>query len=330
MPYLPIYDSRFQTAPLAQYLQTLYQFSDIIEARILKTGINHTYLIRTATDSYIFRLYFHQWRSRLEIEEEVRLLLHLKDSEVPVSYPVADKNRAYIQEIEAHEGLRYGVLFSFAEGEKTRFFTTEHSYTIGQAMGRFHQATQNFGLQRVTYSAETLLQHPLAQIRKYYSANSEPMKYIERVVPLLAELLTTTDTTALRQGVVHLDIWFDNLNISAAGKATLFDFDFAGNGWQCLDLAYFNIQLFNTEPDTNRYEEKLASFWAGYEAIQSVSNEEKTLIPPLAVCIWLFYLGIQCQRYDDWCNLFISEDYLKRFIGMAQRWSSTHGLFADT
>ena len=329
MPHLPVYDTRLKAAPLAEHLQSLYPFLDIVEARILKTGINHTYLLRTATDSYIFRLYFYQWRSRLEIEEEVRLLLHLKASEVPVSYPIADKNGVYLQEIEAHEGLRFGVLFSFAAGEKVRFFSAEHSYTIGQAMARFHKATQNFDLQRPTYTSETLLKQSLERIRTYFSPDSETMKYIERIVPLLTDVLDSTDTTSIRTGVVHLDIWFDNLNIAPDGKATFFDFDFSGNGWQCLDLAYYNIQLFNTEPDTQRYEEKLARFWAGYGAIQPASDEEKALIPALAVCIWLFYLGTQCQRYDDWCNLFISEDYLKRFIGMAQLWSDKHGLFAD-
>ena len=329
MPHLPVYDTRLKAAPLAEYLQTLYPFLDVVEARILKTGINHTYLLRTTTDSYIFRLYFYQWRSRLEIEEEVRLLLHLKASEVPVSYPIADKNGVYLQEIEAHEGLRFGVLFSFAAGEKVRFFSPDHSYTIGQAMARFHKATQNFDLQRPSYTSETLLKQSLERIRTYFAPDSETMKYIERIVPLLTDVLDSTNTTSIRAGVVHLDIWFDNLNIAPDGKATFFDFDFSGNGWQCLDLAYYNIQLFNTEPDTYRYEEKLARFWAGYEAIQPASDEEKALIPPLAVCIWLFYLGIQCQRYDDWCNLFISEDYLKRFIGMAQRWSEKHGLFAD-
>lgn len=330
MPFLPVYDSRLEATPLAHYLQTFYPFLEVLEARILKTGINHTYLFRTATQSYIFRLYFHGWRSLVEIEEEVRLLLHLKASEVAVSYPIADKNEAYIQTIDAAEGVRYGVLFSFAEGEKTRYFSPEHSYTIGKTMAYFHQVTQNFTLQRVDYTAETLLKTSLNRIRSYFAPTSEAMQYIERVVPLLVELLETTDSAALRKGVVHLDIWFDNLNISAEGKATLFDFDFSGNGWQCLDLAYFNIQLFNTEPDANRYQEKLTSFWSGYESVQAVGNEEKALLPPLAVCIWLFYLGIQCHRYNDWCNLFISEDYLKRFIGMAQRWSDAHGLFADT
>jgi hypothetical protein len=30
----------------------------------------------------------------------------------------------------------------------------------------------------------------------------------------------------------------------------------------------------------------------------------------------LFYLGIQCSRFDDWSNVFLNETYLKRFINL--------------
>jgi Ser/Thr protein kinase RdoA (MazF antagonist) len=113
---------------------------------------------------------------------------------------------------------------------------------------------------------------------------------------------------------VHLDIWFDNLNISDNNTITLFDFDFCGNGWLCLDIAYYILQLHSTEKDETERAEKMASFYRGYQTIEKISDEEKRIIPTLGVCLYYFYLGVQCSRFHNWSNTFLNEVYLKRFI----------------
>ena len=132
----------------------------------------------------------------------------------------------------------------------------------------------------------------------------------------------------IRQGIVHLDIWFDNLNITDGNKVTIFDFDFCGNGWLCMDIAYYILQLHNIEKyDINEYQPKIDSFIEGYESVTTISLEEKRLIPILGVSLYFFYLGIQCERYDNWSNSFLSENYLKRFInGLVKRFYDIYKL----
>ena len=50
----------------------------------------------------------------MDVAEELRLLTHLKQNNASVSYPLTDKRNELIQDINAPEGKRYGVLFSFA------------------------------------------------------------------------------------------------------------------------------------------------------------------------------------------------------------------------
>ncbi|WP_428666270.1 phosphotransferase [Runella sp.] len=327
MNSFPVYDSRLSASHLGAFLQECYQLNDPIHCRILKTGISHSYLLNDGVNKRIFRLYSFNWRTKLEIEEELRLLNLLKDNGAPVSYPIADAQGNFIQEISAPEGLRYGVLFSFAEGQKIRIFTDEISFNVGAAMARFHKITQELALKRVTYNTDTLLFAPLQWAKTFFATDSETMTFVESTTYALASKFKEISRTNVRVGTVHLDIWYDNMHIDTNGNITLFDFDFCGNGWQCLDLAYFNVQLFNIEPDPEEYRRKLNRFFEGYETITKISDEEKGFIPYLAVSIWFFYLGIQCQRFDDWGNLFISEDYFKRFIAIIQKWCIHHQLF---
>jgi Ser/Thr protein kinase RdoA (MazF antagonist) len=158
--------------------------------------------------------------------------------------------------------------------------------------------------------------------------DTEEMNFMKSAQSYLFKEFKNVDTSKIRQGVVHLDIWFDNLNITNDNKVTIFDFDFCGNGWLCLDVAYYVLQLHNIEKyEAKDYQPKVDSFLKGYESITPLSTEEKRLIPILGVSLYFFYLGIQCQRYDNWSNSFLSENYLKRFInGLVKRYYDIYEL----
>ncbi|CAN5370925.1 hypothetical protein BH09BAC4_BH09BAC4_51890 [soil metagenome] len=322
MPIFPVSSSILSTTHLAQFLQKKYNISSNATCRLLKAGVNHSYLITDGSARSIFRVYSLNWRSEKEIEEELRLLNLVNEGGIPVSYPLADVAGTYIQELQAPEGKRFGVLFSFAEGEKLLTYSEELHYKIGTIMARFHQLAQNLTLDRVTYTPQIMLVDPLKKLKPFLPAESEELQFMQDTQRYLLDELSKLDTSKIRQGLVHLDIWFDNLNIADNDKITLFDFDFCGNAMQCYDLGYYILQIHSTEADEKDYVAKRASFLAGYESITKISDEEMCLLPMLGLCVYLFYLGVQCQRFDDWSNVFLNELYLKRFITLrVKRWA---------
>jgi len=316
MQNFPVISSILSATHVGLFLQDRYHFSANATCKLLKTGINHSYLITDGERKFVFRLYSLNWRSQTEIGEEIRLLNLLRDNNVPVSYTLKDAAGDYLQELNAPEGNRYGVLFSFAEGEKHLNFSTGLHYKIGETMARIHQVTHNLQLQRISYTPQVLLQDSFERLKQFLPADTDEMQWMASTQKYLLDELAKTDTSKLRQGVVHMDIWFDNLNITKDGEVTIFDFDFCGNGWLCLDLAYYILQLHSTEKVEAERDEKLKNFLAGYESITKISDEEMRLLPMLGVSMYFFYLGIQCQRFDNWSNVFLNETYLKRFINL--------------
>jgi Ser/Thr protein kinase RdoA (MazF antagonist) len=320
MTPFPVIDSTLSAPHLAIFLQEKYSFGEGTTCRIFRTGINHTYMITEQETRYVFRVYSYQWRTETEIAEELRLLDLLREKGVSVSYPIADTNKNYIQQILAPEGLRYGVLFSFAEGQKIRNLNETTCESIGALMARMHLATLDMGLGRVHYTVPTLAQLPYQYAQKYYADSLAEMQFVKKAGGYLAAFFAQADSSQLRKGVVHLDLWYDNMNIAGDRDITLFDFDFCGNGWLMLDVAYFMVQLFNTEPDKKLYEVKRTAFYRGYESITTLSEEERRLLPHAGLAIWLFYLGVQARRFDNWSNIFLTENYLKHFIGLIVNW----------
>jgi len=246
--------------------------------------------------------------------EELTLLQFLKQNNISISYPIADSAGNLILTINAPEGLRFAVLFSYAPGHKIQNYTKEVHFEIGKLMAQIHRLTKGLDQQRITYTPHTLLHLPIENIRQFLSDETDEMKYLLSIRPLLEKELLNADNQLLRKGIVHLDIWFDNLNITDKNQITLFDFDFCGNGWLCLDIAYYILQLHNIEKDENELAQKIEAFYSGYEAVQTITNEERRLVPTLGVCLYYFYLGVQCNRFDNWSNTFLNEVYLKRFI----------------
>jgi len=328
MAHFPVTNSNLSATHIGLFLQEKYSLSRNTKCQLIKAGINDTYLVTGNSDKFVFRVYSLNWRTEIEINEEIKLLNQLKENNISISYPLSDKESSFIQILNAPEGDRFAVLFTFAPGEKKHLISGETHFQIGQLMALLHNVTNNQKINRISYTPEVILIDSLKKVSAFLKSDTEEMSFMRSAQKYLLKEFENADISQIRQGIVHLDIWFDNLNITAENQATIFDFDFCGNGWLCLDIAYYILQLHNIEKyEAKDYQPKVERFIKGYESVKPITVEEKRLIPMLGVSLYFFYLGVQCQRYDNWSNSFLSENYLKRFInGLVKRYYDIYKL----
>lgn len=319
MEKFPVTSSILSANHIGLLVAEKYGLAGDVSCTLLKTGINHSYLVNCIEGKFVFRLYSLNWRSDLEIKEEIRLLNLLKKKEVSISFPLKDLDDNYIQYLAAPEGIRQGLLFSFADGDKHLNFSADSHFDVGKTMAKIHQATIDLKLERVTYTPEIILEDSFSHLQNFLPADLEEMRWMIAAQQYLLEHIHKADTSQLRSGSVHLDIWFDNMNITKDGEITIFDFDFCGNGWLCYDIAYYILQLHSTEKDVAQRDLKVQSFLRGYESVTQITDEERRILPILGVSLYFFYLGVQCQRFDNWSNVFLNETYLKRYINLLVR-----------
>ena len=174
----PTINSTLSPNELGKLIQQKYDLSDNTECSIFRLAMNHLYIVHDNKMKYVFRVYTCNWRTKLEIEEELRLLLHLKRTDRQVAYPIADKFNKYIQEIEAPEGKRFGVLFSYAKGAKTARFSHQTSFLIGQSLAKVHLSTENFELNRISYNNDNLLTIPVLRIKNFFNKNISEIEFL--------------------------------------------------------------------------------------------------------------------------------------------------------
>jgi len=315
MTTFPVIASTLSAQALGEFAKDTYGLNDNFTCNLFRTGMNHTYFLSDNETKYVLRVYSHNWRTRSEITEELKLLKLLKANSLSVSFPIEAEKGDLIQEINAPEGKRYVVLFSFAEGGKIRFMDPDTCFEIGVVMAKIHKLTLSKTIDRMLYDKKSLIALPQEELRKYFSKDLPEMAFIKT----FGASFQNSDFEDMPQGLVHMDIWYDNMAVKNTNDITIFDFDFLGNGWQILDVGYFCKQLFFIEQDKTQYELKLQSFLKGYQQHKTLSDHELKLIPKAGASVFIFYLGVQAQRFD-WSNIFLSENYLKMFVGRIKSW----------
>ncbi|MGV0751022.1 phosphotransferase [Empedobacter brevis] len=319
MKTFPVIASTLSQTELGEFINEKYLLENHFDCKLFRTGVNHTYFLSNVNTKYVVRVYCHNWRTKAEIQEELDLLNSLKKYNLSVSTPIPDKNGNLIQEILAPEGLRYVVLFTFAEGEKMRFMTNETCFAIGSMMAKIHNVTATKKINRINYNSDVLLYKAYEKLNLFFSENLDEMIYLKQISSKIANRFEKNHISEDQKGIVHLDIWYDNLSVNKENEITIFDFDNCGNGSLILDIGYFCKQLFFIETDKNEYETKVESFLNGYKKVRNLSEKELDLIPESGASIFVFYLGIQSQRFD-WSNIFLTENYLKMFVGRIKNW----------
>ncbi|MBX9886745.1 MAG: phosphotransferase [Flavobacteriaceae bacterium] len=319
MSTFPASASTLSENELGLFVRDRYNLDNSFTCKLYRTGLNHTYFISNGINKYVIRVYCHNWRSKAQIIEELELLTILKDNNFSVSHPIKDRNKDFIQEVMAAEGKRYIVLFSFAKGDKVRFMSTENCAAIGAIMARIHNITEFHFTNRVQYTPKLLLQDAYMNFKSFFSEDLDEMIFLKSTASQIEKKLELNGTQSSVSGMVHLDIWYDNFSINNENEITIFDFDNCGEGLFVLDVGYFCKQLFFIEQDKKVYEEKVKSFIAGYRTKRELSETEIKIIPEAGAAVFIFYLGVQAQRFD-WSNIFFTENYLKMYTARIKSW----------
>lgn len=267
-------------------------------------GVGDTYLITTAPGAgqdlkgkdsrFILRVYRPDQRSLSQITAETDLLLALKEREIPVSWPIADRSGAVIQAAEAGEGTKHMVLFSYAPGRSVSKLNERQLYNLGYQMARFHAASGTIGLKdrRWTFDLDTTLFKPLEVLREVFAEDPEGYAWMCQAAKNVKEKLTELDADSLPFGCCHFDFLPKNFHFDG-DAITFFDFDFFGYGllandimvfWQhlCLDVHFGRM----TRDEADR---AYAGFLAGYQDVRPVSRRELAAVPYLSLGWWLFY-----------------------------------------
>lgn len=261
----------------AQVLST-YDIGKVSSCRLMILGMNDTYFVATDYNKFVLRVYRNHWRSLDDIQWELRLINHAASKHVRIAVPIRNSDGRLITELLAAEGIRYAVLFSFADGDRPEL-NVEHSKSFGSSVANVHAALDDFvgGPGRSVLNIEYLLESPFRTMLPFYEHRPSDHAYLLTLRHTLLEKWSEINVNELTLGFCHGDVHDENAHINSAGAVTLFDFDCCGPGWPAYDLATFRWQLARNDVAIEVWE----AFLEGYLAQRQPTAEDLRAIPVL-------------------------------------------------
>ncbi|GAA4199402.1 hypothetical protein GCM10022289_09680 [Pedobacter jeongneungensis] len=330
MNTFPAQYSTLSAAALKDYLIKAYQLNSATTCRLLIRNVSDTYILENENEKYIFKIYRDAHRKRNEIEAEVELLNILKENGNSVSYPIADVEGNQIQQFNAAEGLRNGILFSFAKGKVILDLEDKHLIQLGQDIAKLHQTTSSVKLSnhRPIFNFETTLFEPLRDLKPHFTEMPEEFEYLIDIAGKLVKKFEDFDTSTFSYGYCHYDFFPKNFHFDENGKIIFFDFDFAGEGYLINDLMtflnhYFFHQL-NNLITKEQAEKDFGTFLKAYQEVRPLTEDELKAIPYLGITFHIFFLKFFYDNYDDWSNAFLTPRYTKHRVELIKKWEELY------
>jgi Ser/Thr protein kinase RdoA (MazF antagonist) len=326
IPFFPASYSTLSADALALWVADQYGFG-IPECRFISRGVNDTYLLESTDRRFILRVYRYAHRDLPQIQNETALLLASWKAEVPVYYPVADQRGEVIQTINAIEGQRYAILFSYAPGRSVQLLSANQLRVFGQQMARFHNVSSTIKLENHCWiiDFETTLIKPLELLKPRFAEMPEDYKWLEQSAHRVMRKMQEFDTSAFSTGYCQFDFLPKNFHFDG-DAITFFDFDFMGYGWLVNDLMSFwqhlCLDVFVGRLTQEAANTAFAVFIGAYREQRNLSAQEQESIPYLALSFWLFYMGFHTTH--DQFFPFTQPSHLKFYTGFLKQLVEKH------
>lgn len=278
-----------------------YSIGDVFDCKLIQRKVSDTYQINAETGTYYFRIYRTGWRTKEEIRFELDVIEHLIKKGVMVCGVARTKDGGKVITINAIEGVRYAVLFAGAQGaplSNLEIGRDRAVWRLGESAALIHDALNDFSSEymRLQCDEDIFITRPLRSIEPLVSNNQKYRLDFEKYAKVLSYRLSRASKSAPIYGVIHGDFLPCNASYCDTGGVTVFDFDFCGLGWRIFDVCiYMHEHIFYAGK-----KELADAFFAGYESVRRISDEEWDLFDCFMPARGIWYLGLLMDNADDW------------------------------
>ncbi|MBN9261228.1 MAG: homoserine kinase [Hyphomicrobium sp.] len=275
---------------LVRFLES-YPLGTLLSCKGIAEGVENTnYLVRTEQGPFILTLYEKRVH-REDLPFFLGLMEHLAQNGLSCPTPVRDRHGVMLQELAG----RPAALVTFLDGVWIRRPRVDHCAAVGKALAELHLAGRGFEIRR-----ENAL--GLAGWRPLYERFRARADEIFAGLGALIEgelaHLEASWPRDIPQGVIHADLFPDNVFFIGDRLSGLIDFYFACNDALAYDLAVcLNAWCFEADNSFNLT--KGMAMLRAYDAVRPLEPAERASLPLLARGSALRFL---LTRAYDWIN----------------------------
>jgi homoserine kinase type II len=253
---------------------------------------NSNFLLQTDKGSYILTLYEKRVAPQ-DLPFFLGLMDHLAAKGIACPTPIHGRDGQALRSLAG----RPAAMVSFLNGMSPRRILPMHCAGLGRGMAEMHLAAEGFALTRANALSLDGWQRLYGETK---TLANDVAPGLEGLIEAEVAWLTANWPAAesLPQGIIHADLFPDNVFFLNDKLSGVIDFYFACNDALAYDLAIcLNAWCF--EPDSMFNISKARSMLSAYRDVRPITDAELAALPMLARGAALRFL---LTRLYDWLN----------------------------
>lgn len=275
------------------YINKKFNLEKFINFQGIKQGIENTnYLLRTKNKKFILTI-FEKRVSKKEIPFFLKLMDRLNNSKINCPKPLRTINGNYLIKLKN----KTACIVSFLEGKDKKKLNSKNCFEIGKIIAQMHLVTKKIKLFRKN-SMNVKNLNPLLKSIKFKSKKSNDL---EKFLVNNLKNIKKNWPKKLPKGIIHGDLFIDNIFFKKNKLSGIIDFYFAANDYLMYEIAIcINALCFDKKNSKFKInKKKIKNLIKGYESIKKISLKEKKSLNILCKGAAIRYLLTRIYDYSN-------------------------------
>lgn len=290
----------------ARSLLTRYSLGDLEKLEGIAQGVENTnYFLTTTTGEYVLTLFEHI--SREDLPFYVGLMDHLAANEVICPQPMKMDDGGMIATVNG----KPACIVTRLPGEPEPFPEEEECHIVGRVLAGIHVAGVEYDAGLENWRGREWRERFAAQVRPKLSHAENELIASENAYQALH------DDSVLPQGIIHGDLFHDNVLWDDDGHGGVIDFYFA-----CDDVLLYDVAIavndWCVNKDATLDPARTHAFIKGYESLRPLEELERELWPAMlrraALRTWLGRLGYNHFPRDSHITVPKDHEFSRRLL----------------
>tara|TARA_B100001939_G_scaffold145381_1_gene125946 strand:+ start:93 stop:1061 length:969 start_codon:yes stop_codon:yes gene_type:complete len=253
-----------------QIVENKFDIGKVLSFSGIKKGIENTnYIIKTKSKKYILTIFEKRVNSK-DLPFFMKLMYGLSKLKIKCPEPVKSIDGKYLIKLKN----KNACIVSFLNGKDKKNLSPKDCYIVGKNIAKLHNASKKLNLYRKNALAIPMLSNLLASIskkinnvqRNVLSEMRQEFSYLRKFWP-----------KKLNTGIIHCDLFIDNIFFYKNKYFGFIDFYFSANDFLAYELSIcINALCFNKKG--RKYilnKNKSTNLIKGYESIRKLNSSEK-------------------------------------------------------
>ena len=260
-----------------------YNIDNINEFSGIKGGTSNSNYLLTADNKKFILTIFEERTNQENLPFYFDLMNHLNAHNIKCPEVIKDKQGNFSNSIKQ----KHAAITSFLTGSSLEKIKPIHCSNLGLTIAKMHNASEKLNIKRENELGFDKLGIIIEKLKTYKKhIDDEKLKFIEDEFLFLSREISKD----LPSGIIHADLFPDNIFFEENNLTGIIDFYFSCNDFYAYEIAIcLNAWCF--EDSNNEFNPTKAKYLLGsYNQERKFSNEEVEALPLLARASALRYL----------------------------------------